>query len=62
MIRGKVLGGKLGPARAREAVDTLPSLVIDDVGVAMLLVGGPMLVPRRADVTVQPSSSHSPIW
>ncbi len=37
MIRGKVLDGKLGLARAQEAVDILPSLVIDEVGVAMLL-------------------------
>ncbi|MBC9004940.1 type II toxin-antitoxin system VapC family toxin [Micromonospora aurantiaca (nom. illeg.)] len=37
VIRGKVLGGKLGLARAQEAVDTLPSLVIDEVGIAMLL-------------------------
>ncbi|MFI7552804.1 type II toxin-antitoxin system VapC family toxin [Micromonospora sediminimaris] len=37
VIRGKVLGGKLGLARAQEAIDTLPSLVIDEVGVATLL-------------------------
>ncbi|MEV1075212.1 type II toxin-antitoxin system VapC family toxin [Micromonospora parva] len=37
VIRGKVLGRKLGLARAQEAVDTLPSLVIDEVGVALLL-------------------------
>jgi predicted nucleic acid-binding protein len=37
VIRGKVLGGKLGLARAQEAIDTLPSLVIDEVGVPMLL-------------------------
>ncbi|WP_433535190.1 type II toxin-antitoxin system VapC family toxin [Micromonospora sp. CA-249363] len=37
VIRGKVLGGKLGLARAQEAIDTLPSLVIDEVGVAMLV-------------------------
>lgn len=37
VVRGKVLGGKLGLARAEEAVDTLPSLVIDEVGVPMLL-------------------------
>ncbi|MEH0928432.1 type II toxin-antitoxin system VapC family toxin [Micromonospora sp. CPCC 205558] len=36
-IRGKVLGGKLGPARAQEAVDTLPSLVIDEVEISGLL-------------------------
>ncbi|MFI5924939.1 type II toxin-antitoxin system VapC family toxin [Micromonospora sp. NPDC051543] len=37
VIRGKVLGGKLGLARASEVVDTLPSLVVDEVNVAMLL-------------------------
>lgn len=37
VIRGKVLGGKLGLARAKEAIDALPSLVIDEVGVAMLV-------------------------
>ena len=37
VIRGKVLGGKLGPARAQEAIGVLPSLVIDEVGVAALL-------------------------
>jgi predicted nucleic acid-binding protein len=37
VIRGKVLGGKLGLARAQEAIDTLPSLVIDEVGVPLLL-------------------------
>ncbi|MBM0202527.1 type II toxin-antitoxin system VapC family toxin [Micromonospora sp. STR1s_5] len=37
VIRGKVLGGKLGPARAQEAVDTLPSLVIDEVEISGLL-------------------------
>ncbi|MEU7678867.1 type II toxin-antitoxin system VapC family toxin [Micromonospora taraxaci] len=37
VIRGKVLGGKLGLARAREAVDILPSLVIDEVAVSTLL-------------------------
>jgi predicted nucleic acid-binding protein len=37
VIRGKVLGGKLGLARAQEAVDTLPSLVIDEVAVSTLL-------------------------
>ncbi|GAB3800327.1 type II toxin-antitoxin system VapC family toxin [Micromonospora zhanjiangensis] len=36
VLRGKLLGGKLGPARAQEAIDALPSLVIDEVGVAML--------------------------
>ncbi|MBQ1076086.1 type II toxin-antitoxin system VapC family toxin [Micromonospora sp. C31] len=37
VIRGKVLGGKLGLARAQEAIDTLPSLVIDEVDIALLL-------------------------
>ncbi|MGW0214857.1 type II toxin-antitoxin system VapC family toxin [Micromonospora chokoriensis] len=37
VIRGKVLGGKRGLARAQEAVDTLPSLVIDEVAVSALL-------------------------
>ncbi|MFF5172599.1 type II toxin-antitoxin system VapC family toxin [Micromonospora sp. NPDC000089] len=37
VIRGKVLGGKLGPTRAQEAITTLPMLVIDDVGIAPLL-------------------------
>ncbi|PWU49771.1 VapC toxin family PIN domain ribonuclease [Micromonospora globispora] len=37
VIRGKVLGRKLGLVRAREAIETLPSLVIDEVGTAMLL-------------------------
>lgn len=37
VIGGKVLGGKLGLARAQEAVDTLPSLVIDEIGIALLL-------------------------
>ncbi|TYB98771.1 type II toxin-antitoxin system VapC family toxin [Micromonospora sp. WP24] len=37
VIRGKVLGGKLGLARAQEAIDTLPSLVIDEVDIATLL-------------------------
>ncbi len=37
VIRGKALGGKLGLSRAQEAVETLPSLVIDEVNAAMLL-------------------------
>ncbi|GHJ56454.1 hypothetical protein Nm8I071_57610 [Nonomuraea sp. TT08I-71] len=37
VIRGKVLGRKLGLARAQEAIDTVPSLVIDEVGIPMLL-------------------------
>ena len=31
VIRGLTLAGKLGPARAREAIDALPALVIDQV-------------------------------
>ena len=37
VIRGRAPGGKLGPARAREAVDALPTLVIDQIDVAALL-------------------------
>lgn len=37
VIRGKILGGKLGLARAQEAIDTLSSFVIDEVGVAQFL-------------------------
>ncbi|MCW3844060.1 type II toxin-antitoxin system VapC family toxin [Micromonospora yasonensis] len=37
VICGKTLGGKLGLSRAQEAVETLPSLVIDEVNAAMLL-------------------------
>lgn len=37
VIRGKVLGRKLGPARAQEAIDLLPSLVIDEVATTLLL-------------------------
>jgi predicted nucleic acid-binding protein len=37
VIRGKALGGKLGLPRAREAVETLPSLVIDHVDAAQLI-------------------------
>lgn len=37
VIRGKVLGGKLGLPRAQEVIDTLPSLVIDEVGVSLLV-------------------------
>lgn len=37
VIRGKVLGNKLGLARAQEAIDALPSLVIDEVGIPLLL-------------------------
>lgn len=37
VIRGRALGGKLGSVRAQEAVDALPTLVIDQVEVAGLL-------------------------
>ncbi|MBY8871061.1 type II toxin-antitoxin system VapC family toxin [Micromonospora sp. PLK6-60] len=37
VIRGKSLGRKPGLARAQEAVDALPSLVIDEVGVPLLV-------------------------
>ncbi|MFI6161513.1 type II toxin-antitoxin system VapC family toxin [Micromonospora haikouensis] len=37
VIRGKVLGGKLGLARAQEAVDALPTLIIDEIGLSSLL-------------------------
>ncbi|MET7373980.1 type II toxin-antitoxin system VapC family toxin [Micromonospora arida] len=37
VMRGKVLGGKLGLARAQEVIETLPSLVIDQVDIATLL-------------------------
>jgi predicted nucleic acid-binding protein len=37
VIRGMALGGKLSPARAQEAIDTLPSLVVEEVTVAPLL-------------------------
>nr|WP_233600810.1 type II toxin-antitoxin system VapC family toxin [Micromonospora solifontis] len=37
VIRGKTLGGKLHLSRAQEAVETLPSLVIDEVNAALLL-------------------------
>ena len=36
VIRGKALGGKLGPARAQEAVAALPTLVIDQIDLATL--------------------------
>jgi predicted nucleic acid-binding protein len=35
-IRGKALGGKLGLARAQEAVAALPTLVIDQIDVVQL--------------------------
>ncbi len=37
VIRGRALGGKLGSVRAQEAVDTLPTLVIDQIDVAGLV-------------------------
>jgi predicted nucleic acid-binding protein len=37
VIRGKTLGGKLGPARANEAVEALPALVIEVVDVTGLV-------------------------
>ncbi|WP_319460601.1 type II toxin-antitoxin system VapC family toxin [Micromonospora sp. RTP1Z1] len=37
VIRGKVLGNKLALARAQEAIQTLPSLVIDEISTATLL-------------------------
>jgi predicted nucleic acid-binding protein len=37
VIRGRALGGKLGPVRAQEAVDALPTLVIDQIDVAALV-------------------------
>ena len=37
VIGGRTLGGKIGPARAQEAVDALPTLVIDQIDVACLV-------------------------
>ncbi|MEU2613880.1 type II toxin-antitoxin system VapC family toxin [Micromonospora sp. NPDC007271] len=37
VIRGKVLGNKLALARAQEAIQSLPALVIDEVATAALL-------------------------
>jgi predicted nucleic acid-binding protein len=37
VIRGRALAGKLGQARAREAIGTLPTLVIDQVAAADLV-------------------------
>lgn len=37
VIRGRALAGKLGPVRAREAVDTLSALVVDRVETGRLL-------------------------
>ena len=36
-MRGRALGGKLGSVRAQEAVDALPTLVIDQIDVAGLV-------------------------
>jgi predicted nucleic acid-binding protein len=37
VIRGKALGGKLVLVRAQEAIAALPTLVIDQVGIAQLV-------------------------
>jgi predicted nucleic acid-binding protein len=37
VIRGRSLGGKLAPVRAQEAMDALPTLVIDQIDVAALV-------------------------
>ncbi|MFG1949705.1 type II toxin-antitoxin system VapC family toxin [Micromonospora sp. NPDC048830] len=37
VIRGKVLGNKLGLARAQEAIQTLPLFVIDEINTTTLL-------------------------
>ena len=37
VIRGRALGGTIGPAREQEAVDALPELVIDQIEVAGLV-------------------------
>src|SRR5437016_9119144 len=37
VIRGKTLGGKLGPARANDAIQALSTLVIDPVNLAQLV-------------------------
>jgi predicted nucleic acid-binding protein len=37
VIRGRTLGGKLGPARAREGIGALSTLVIDQVEIVDLL-------------------------
>ncbi len=37
VIRGKVLAGKLDLPRAQEAIEVLPSLVIDELNATMLL-------------------------
>ena len=37
VVRGRALGGKLGPVRAQDAVDALPTLVIDRVDIAALV-------------------------
>jgi len=37
VIRGKLLGGKLSPARANDAVDALSTLVVEDVPLSGLI-------------------------
>jgi predicted nucleic acid-binding protein len=37
VIRGKLLGRKIGPDRARDAIRALPNLVIDEVPIARLV-------------------------
>jgi predicted nucleic acid-binding protein len=37
VVRGRALSGKLGSVRAQEAVDVLPSLVIDQVDITGLV-------------------------
>ena len=37
MIRGRALGGRLSPVRAQDAVDALPTLVIDQIDTAALI-------------------------
>jgi predicted nucleic acid-binding protein len=37
VVRGRLLGGKLGQERAAEVVDALSSFVIDEVGIAGLV-------------------------
>ncbi len=37
VIRGRAMAGKLGPARAREAIDALPTLVVDQIPIAELV-------------------------
>lgn len=37
VIRGRTLGGKLGPARAREGIDALSTLVVDQIEIVDLV-------------------------